>query len=164
MLDFIDWVGRVSEALWLITLILGGAAWARGILPVVWRLGNGLSKRKIAIFADSTGQDLPVLRSLLSSSKLFQQKNIIEIGAQKTLDDAKPATLYLISWQDYQTTIDGIIDKKAPGTAVVVYAAPGSIPPDRMKLLDSKPGVVVANFRGRMLNDILVCLMTTGYQ
>jgi hypothetical protein len=168
MMGFLDgvnqvlgWIGTGMTIVGVISFCLVLYGWFMGILPAVIRLGNGLSKRKIAIFAE--GENLIVLKSLLLGSKLFKQNNIIEIGSQKILEDAKQATIYLISWKDYQSTIDGIIEKKEPGTAVVVYAAPGSIPPARMEFLDSKPGVVVANFRGRMLNDILVCLMTTGY-
>ncbi len=63
MLDLIDWVGRVSTVIVIVSVILGFYAWGKGIFPALWRLGNGLSKRKIALLAK--GDNLKSLKSLL---------------------------------------------------------------------------------------------------
>ena len=47
-----------------------------GVLPVLYRLGLGLSDRKISIFADSSFGDL---ETMLIDSKVFKKKNIIII-------------------------------------------------------------------------------------
>ncbi len=73
MMGFLDWVGQflglvglVETALGLIVIVCGIVAWVRGIRPALIRLGNGLSKRKIAIFAK--GDAFRSLESLLLDS------------------------------------------------------------------------------------------------
>jgi hypothetical protein len=44
-------VGIIETLILLIGIVYAISLWARGILPAVLRLGNGLAKRKIAIFA-----------------------------------------------------------------------------------------------------------------
>jgi hypothetical protein len=51
MITILDWVGYITSIIFLLTLALGIFAWFKGILPALIRLGNGFSKRKIAIFA-----------------------------------------------------------------------------------------------------------------
>jgi hypothetical protein len=164
IVDILDWVGRVTAILFLLTLAYGIYAWSRGILPALIRLGNGLSRRKIAIFAK--GDHLRGLESLLSDSKLFNRNNVIDISAESDFGRAEQATLFLVFWDDWQDKIDKILSLKKDGTALIVYApsGPRSIPEDKLKELDGKRNVTLANFRGRLLNDIVVSLMTSGYQ
>lgn len=163
VITILDWVGWITAALFLVTLILGIYAWLKGILPALIRLGNGLSKRKIAIFAK--GDNLKSLQDLLEDSKLFDKKNIIGISSTSDFGRAERATLFLIFWDDWQDKIDEILRAKKDNTALVVYAPKqNSIPPDKFIELNSKRNVMVANFRGRLLNDIVVSLMTTSYQ
>jgi hypothetical protein len=162
MITFLDWVSRVTAVIFLLTLALGTYAWLKGILPALWRLGNGFSKRKIAIFAK--GDNLISLSSLLVDTKMFNKKNIIDISSDSDFGRAERVTLFLVSWDDWQDKIDEILRAKKDTTALVVYAPPRSIPEDKMKELDRKRNVMVTNFRGRLLNDIVVSLMTTSYQ
>ena len=162
MITFLDWVGRVTAVIFLVTLAFGIYAWIKGILPALWRLGNGFSKRKIAIFAK--GDNLIGLKSLLLDTELFNKKNIIDIASNSDFGRAERGTLFLVSWDDWQDKIDEILRAKKDNTALVVYAPPRSIPDDKMKELNSKRNVMVTNFRGRLLNDIVVSLMTTSYQ
>ena|SRR5260221_10053248 len=164
MIIILDWVGRVTAVIFLLTLALGIYAWLKGILPALIRLGNGFSKRKIAIFAK--GDNLISLKSLLLDSELFDKKNIIDITSNSDFGRAERATLFLIFWHDWQDKIDGILNAKKDTTALVIYASQdlGFIPQDKMKELNSKRNVIVTNFRGRLLNDIVISLMTTSYQ
>lgn len=165
MFTVLDWVGRVTTVIFLVTLALGVYAWLKGIIPALWRLGNGFSKRKIAIFAK--GDILTSLNSLLLDTRMFNKKNIIDISSDGDFGRAERATLFLVSWDDWsQDKIDEILRAKKDNTAVVVYASKGSnsIPPAKFVELNNKRNVMVANFRGRLLNDIVVSLMTTSYQ
>ena len=129
MITFLDWVGRITTLIFLVTLVLGTTAWLRGILPALWRLGNGFSKRKIAIFAK--GDTLISLKSLLSDTKMFNEKNIIDISSDNDIGRAERATLFLVAWDDWQQNkIDEILSAKKDTTALVVYApkGPRSIP------------------------------------
>ena len=164
MLDLIDWVGRVSTVIVIVSVILGFYAWGKGIFPALWRLGNGLSKRKIALLAK--GDNLRSLKSLLVDSKLFNERNIFEISSANDLGRAEQATLFLVYWHDWPNELDEILRVAKDTTALVVYAPQelGFIPQDKMKALNSKRNVMVSNFRGRLLNDIVTGLMTTSYQ
>src|ERR1700730_11770119 len=100
MITFLDWVGRATAVIFLVTLVLGIYAWLKGILPALWRLGNGFSKRKIAIFAK--GDNLISLKSLLLDTEMFNTKNIIDISSNSDFGRAERATLFLVSWDDWQ--------------------------------------------------------------
>ena len=159
-IDFLDWVGRATTVLFLITLVAGVIAWGRGILPPLWRMGNGFAKRKIAIFAKS--ENLGILESILLGSSLFNKKNLIGITSPNDLDRAEQATLFLVYWHDWKDSIEKIIEAKKYSTALVVYAPQEHIEADKMALLNSKRNVVLANFRGRLLNDVIVSLISTN--
>jgi hypothetical protein len=134
----------------------------KGIFPVLYRLGVGLSKRRIAIFA---GMEFHNLRDMLVDSKLFEGRNILQI--HKTgLDKAGNETVFLVHWKEYQDKVTDILALKKDSTALIVYApqSEGRIEPDSMEAISSRRNTIVVNFRGRLLNDILVCLMTTGYE
>ena len=164
VLTILDWVGRVTAVLFLLSIILVIYAWLKGILPALIRLGNGLSKRKIAIFAKGT--NLQILVNLLEDTKLLNKRNLIDISSADDIGRAERATLFLVFWDDWQDTIDEILHAKKDATALVVYAptGPSSIPPDKFLELNKHRNVMVTNFRGRLLNDIVVSLMTSSYQ
>lgn len=164
LLSSLDWVGRVTALIFIVTLVLGIYAWIKGILPAIIRLGNGFSKRKIAIFA--RGDNLGSLRALLIDSGLFNDKNVIDISSDGDFGRAERATLFLVFWHDWQDKSDRILSIKKDNIALVVYAPQdqGPIAPDKMKELNSKRNVTLSNLRGRLLNDIVVSLITTSYQ
>lgn len=160
----LDIVGYISTGLVLISLITGTILWFKGILPVLLRLGNGLAKRKIAIFAK--GDNLGSIKSLVLDSKLFREKNIIEIANKNDLGKADEASAYLMYWHDWADDIADILSKKPDSCPLVVYAPydKARIPDDQMKNLDGKRNTAVTNFRGRLLNDIVTAMITTGYE
>lgn len=164
VLTALDWLGYASTIIVIISFILGLIAWATGIFPAVIRLGNGFAKRKIAIFAK--GDHLISLNSLLTDSKLFKTKNVINISTANDFGRSEQATLFLVFWHDWQDKIDDILRHKSDGTALIVYAPTElpRIPTDEMNKLDEKRNVTVANFRGRLLNDIVVSMIATDYR
>src|SRR6266849_5551180 len=99
MISILDWVGRVTALIFLVTLVLVIYGWFKGILPAVIRLGNGFSKRKIAIFAK--GDNLVSLKALLLDAGLFNEKNIIDISSDNDFGRAERATLFLVFWHDW---------------------------------------------------------------
>ena len=153
----VDFVMVIAVAIW------GGMLWVRGILPAIIRLGKGLAKRKIAIFAK--GDNLASLKNLLTDSGLFKGKNICEIGHDSDIGRAEPASVYLVYWPDWASSYRKILDQKSDGCALVIYAptSGGKIPDEVMIELDKHRNAVVVNFRGRLLNDIVTAMITTGY-
>ena len=164
MIDFLDWVGRISSVILVIAIIAGFYGWFKGILPAMVRLGNGFAKRKIAIFAK--GDHYISLKDLLVDSKLFKAKNIIQVSTKNDFGRAEQSTLYLVFWPDWQNELIDILQSKKDGDVLIVYAPQemGFIPKDQMSDLSSRRNVMITNFRGRLLNDIVVSMITTSYE
>ena len=164
VISSLDLVSRVTTLIFIMTLVFGAYAWFKGILPALIRLGNGLSRRKIAIFAK--GENLGSLRALLLDTKLFNEKNIIDISSGNDLGRAERATLFLVFWHDWEDQIERILRAKKDNTALIVYAPQdrGRIPQDKIDGLNTERNVTLSNLRGRLLNDIVVSLMTSSYQ
>jgi len=162
--DFLTIVGWIDAAFIVGGLLYGFYLWVSGIGPVLLRLGNGLARRKIAIFAK--GDNLTSLNRLLADSKLFPAKNILEVPSERDLECAKDASLYLVYWPDWQDHIHEVLRRKPDECALLVYQPydKGRIAEDLMKQLDGKRHTAVTNFRGRLLNDIVTSIITTSYE
>ena len=126
-------------------------------------MGNGLAKRKIAVFAGVGNANS--LSNLLTDSGLFREKNVLRIGAVNDLGRAETASVYLVHWQDWSKDIGDVLKLKRDDCPMIVYApSPQRIDPQIMTTLDNHRNTTVANFRGRMLNDIVTAMITTGFQ
>lgn len=158
----LDFTGYISTIIVIVGVIVGVVVWLRGISPALYRLGNGLAKRKIAVFAKN--DNAVSLKSLLTDSKLFKQENIFEITCKDDIGKAEEASVYLVHWHDWTDDISEILSKKPDKCAMVVYAPydKGRIPDEQMKNLDGKRHTAVTNFRGRLLNDIVTAMITTS--
>jgi hypothetical protein len=163
-LNTLSYIGLLESILFIGGIVYAVILWTRGVFPALLRLGNGLAKRKIAIFAKA--DNLSSLRNLLIDSKLFKGKNICEISVTGDIGRAESATMFLVYWPDWAIDITEILDKKNDECALIVYAPydKGRIPDDQMKKLDGKRHTAVTNFRGRLLNDIVASMITTSYE
>lgn len=164
ILGIFNVAGYISTGIVIVTFILAIVTWFKGILPAVLRLGNGLAKRKIALFAKP--EDSESLKTLLTDSGLFNERNIICITKSMDFGKAEKATLFLVYWPDWKTDIDDILQKKDDGTALVVYAPQdlGRVPDEDAKKINGQRNSILTNFRGRLLNDIVASMITTGYK
>ena len=164
ILKILTFLGYASTIVVVVSVFAAIVLWIKGILPVLLRLGNGLAKRKIVIFAK--GDNVGSIKSLLLDSKLFNQKNIFEITNKGDIGKAEEASVYLVYWPDWADDITEILNKKPDRCAMVVYAPhdKGEIPGEQMKNLNGIRHVAVTNFRGRLLNDIISFMITTSYE
>ncbi len=163
--NFLEYYGFVSTIILIIILFVGVVLWLKGILPVLFRLGKGLSKGKIAIFAK--GDNLNSLKSLLLDSELFSEKNLIEIGSNNDFGKSEKSTLFLTFWHDWEKSdIDEILKRKTDKTALVIYSPldRGFISEEDFKIINKERNVSIANLRGRLLNDIISSLITKSYE
>ena len=66
---------------------------------------------------------------------------------------------------DYSEIRKMLWKAKNDSTALIVYAPVefGDIPQKRMRQIGERRNVTVTNFRGRLLNDIVVSMITTSY-
>lgn len=155
-------LGGISTLITLIAVLYGIYLFARGIFPVWFRLGMGLSKRKIAIFAEKEFDDL---RGMLVESGLFQKENVIKIE-KLSIKKAKDMKLFLMHWKSFESEVEKILQMKDIETALIVYApqSEGFIDKPMMERISQERNSIVVNLRGRLLNDILVSMITTGYK
>ena len=154
-------VGGLTITLGILGFLYKVICWIFGITPVVFRLGVALWKRKVAIFGSV--EIFESLRSSLTDSKIFKEKNIVHIKLDN-IDRAKDETIFLVDWETFGDKIEQIFSaRKNHQTAIVIYAKPASIPQDKMSDIANRANTVVVNFRGRLLNDVLTSLITTSY-
>lgn len=160
--SFFDIVGGFTAIFAIGSLFYTIVLVARGVIPVWYRLGIGLSKRKIAIF--SSLENFENIKASLIDSKIFKEKNIVHITLNN-IDKAKDQTIFLVDWETFEQKIEQVFSAtKNDQTAIVIYAKPASIPQDKMNDIANRANTVVVNFRGRLLNDILTSLITTIYR
>lgn len=133
----------------------------KGVFPVWYRLGIGLSTRKIAIFAEDEYDNL---KNLLVDSKIFQNKNIVKID-KKSIKRAEPLTLLLVHWKPFEAEIENILKIKKDNAALIIYAPQdeGFVDNETLKKINLERNSMIVNFRGRLLNDILNSMITTSY-
>lgn len=153
-------VGGVATILMIIGFCYTAFLVIKGVLPVWYRLGIGLSKRKIAIFAKDEYQSLS---DMITASKIFT--TTIQIH-KNDIKKAEKESVYLVHWHEFQDKIDDILSIKKDTTPLIIYAPQeeGFIDKDIMKKINSHRNSVVVNLRGRLLNDILTSLITTSYE
>lgn len=135
---------------------------SRWILPVLYRLWMSLSKREIAVFSTT---EYSSLKNMLISSWIFREENIYQI-LPNSLSDADEKTIFLVHWRDFKDNIDIILSKKKTNTALIIYAPQAEWfiePKEMVEKINSHPNTTIVNFRGRLLNDILVSMITTSY-
>ena len=156
-------IGTITTIWGVITLLWVIVTWLTGLLPAILRLGNGLARRKISIFAKP--DNLVSLRDLLIDSGLFWKENVVEVTKKDDFGKSEGSTLFLVYWPDWKDEILQIRDKKRDNEALVIYAPKSKdpIPEEIMAELDKVRNVTVVNFRGRLLNDMVIGMITTGY-
>ena len=168
--DTMSWTaivwGALNDISTVVFVVAAGYAfylWASGVLPVLYRLGN-LRKRKIAVFAK--GDAAKSLLDLFADARLFKDKNIISITSAADFGRADDATVFVVHWPDWENDLDNIVARKSDQTPLIVYAPKSGnpLPDEAMLLLDQNRNVVLANFRGRLLNDVVASFVTTAYE
>jgi hypothetical protein len=134
-----------------------------GVLLPLWRLGLGLARRNITIIASS--DDANSLQNLLKQSRLFSRKKIHLISLRDDIEDIELASVILFKYSGSPFTLREVIERKSRNTPIVVFAKPNEITnPDEWKLMDEVRHISVCNLKGRLLNDLLTLMMTSGYE
>jgi hypothetical protein len=163
---FLEIVGLITTAVSILLVLVTAFGWALGIAPLMYRLGLGRWSRKISIAAE--GNTFTSLRSDLIESGVFREKNIQQIS-KNTLSNAKDANLMLVHYGSFtEAEIKTIVANKKSSAGMVVYfpdfSPTNRIPDDVSKLINNEPHSVLVNFRGRLINDVLVTLLSTSYE
>src|ERR1044072_5510699 len=103
-------VGAIDTIVLIMLVARRAYWWAKGISPVLYRLGDGLANRTIAVFAKN--DNLTSLKSLLVQSRLFREKKIVAITTSNDLGMAEKASVYLMYWPDWKEHVNEILRTK----------------------------------------------------
>lgn len=156
-------ISMISDIWSALTIALTVFLFWKGLLPALWRLGSGLSNKKIAIYAK--GDNAEELKKLVSDLKIFKGQVVI-VRSDNELGDAETAHIHLVRWCDFKGSLNKIILKKNKNDAMIVYcpSTDGRVDVESEELINSKENSLVVGFRGRLLNDIVTSLITTSYE
>lgn len=163
----LDIVGAVTTALGIIFFFIAVISWLLGVSPLLYRLGFGRWSRKIDIVADDT--NFNSLKKDLEKTGVFRSKNIRHINASN-LADVKEMNLGLLHYQSFTVEqVEAILSDKKSSAGLVTYfpefSPPSNvIPVDMMKKINDHSFTTIVNFRGRLVNDLLVTLLSTSYE
>lgn len=152
--------GGISICITLLSILYVFICWAIGISPVLIRLGLGLWQREIAIISNANA--FSELKGILSYTKIF--KNIVHINP-KNHEESKDKNLVIVDWESANKYVSEVIGERTSiNTPIIIFAKPATIPNEIMSVIANKPNIVVVNFKGRLLNDVLTCLITSSYK
>ena len=79
------------------------------------------------------------------------------------IPSAKSADLLLVYWPTFKDKLNNVLNVKNHSVSLVVYAPQeeGRIDEESMNKLNKHHNVTITNFRGRLLNDVFVSMITT---
>lgn len=157
----LSFILAVIGALSLVVLAMGAIS---RLGKAAWRFGLALYGKKIMIISD--GDDYHDLEEDLSSSGLIKKKNVLHIS-NKQLSKAKNALLLIVVY-DYLNNSDfqNVIRNKSTRCGLIVHCPPekGRIAAEEMELLSKSTFTALCNFRGRLVNDVLLMMLSTSFK
>lgn len=163
---FFEIVGAITIIVSISSFFYMVACWILGIAPIVRRLGLGRWYRRVFIAAE--GDSYSSLKTDLTDSGVFRERNINQITS-KSLNKIKTADLTLVHYQSFtEDQIKNMINNKRNGAGLIFYfpeynPPTNIVPAQVMKLMNSEPQTILVNMRGRLINDLLVTLLSTSY-
>lgn len=132
-----------------------------GILRALWRFGLGVAWRKVHIIADADVRD--ELRSDLIGSGIIKKRNIATRTKGMT-GNLKGACMFILDYEYLgEDEVLKILSNKDFNSGALVYAKPGIIPEGVLDKLNTYQHVSVVNFRGRLVNEALLLLLSTSF-
>lgn len=160
----LDVLGYPATVIVVVAVIIKAFRYLRGIVPVGMRIGNGLSKRKIALFA--SGDNLKIIKNVVLRSSLFRDENLVEISSLAEFDSHEGTDFFIVYYPDWKDHFHKILTAKKEQMPLLVYSPPffPRIDDAVMQEIDQKRNTAVSNFRGRLLNDIFTAMITTNYE
>lgn len=155
-------IGGLTTLIAIISFVYGVCIIISGVIPVWIRLGKGLSNKKIALYAEN---DYESLKSLLIDSGLFKAKNIEKIS-HDSMGKGERHSMMLVNYPEFLDEIPEILKYKKDSDSLIVYAPQtgGRLEPELMHQINNNRNSIVVNFRGRLLNDIVISIITTTYE
>ena len=154
-------VGSITTIFLIFTILISFICWWFWFVPICLRLWKALWGREIAIFSSS--EFFNQIKPTLIDSKIFKEKNIIHVSNSNN-EAGKRKSFFLVEWDSYKDNIEDLYNLRRDDLIpIIIFARPQAIPHEVMNEIANRNCTVVVNFKWRLLNDILVSLITTAY-
>lgn len=164
---FINLVGVITTVFAVGLFIFTIISWVLGIYPIFLRFGFGRWRRKIAIVANDDA--FSSLKEDLVDTGIFRGKNIYQVR-RDSISKIKEATIALVHYHSFtEDEIKVILSNKKYNAGFIFYFPEFSAPtkvisPEIMNEINKHQFTTVVNMRGRLMNDIVITLLSTGYE
>lgn len=159
-LSSVTLVGLVVTVLGIISFLALVIASIKGVVRPLWRLGLGLSQRQVLIAASQ--DDYDSIKHLLEKCNLFV-KTVMPRYNGSDMELIQNADVIVYRYEDIET-LKEILSRRAKNTPLIVYAKNKEIEDEEAwVMLDKYTNTTVCNLKGRLINDVLVGLMTNAY-
>lgn len=164
IVDFFDHpffivVGGVSTGVMVLLVLIRISSIFLGVTPLAWRFSIAVWNKKIGIIANE--DQFQRIFNEIDSAKVVKTKNISKISTSN-IEISKEKGLLVVDYDYYQDLKYLITLRKTTQVSVVIFARPNQIAREEMDFLSTKPNVIVTNFFGRLLNDIVVSMVSTS--
>lgn len=166
IIALINTIGFLTTVFAIVLFVWAVISWFLGVYPLFLRLGFGRWSRKIAIAAENNMYSS--LKADLVDTGVFREKNIYQVK-RDSLAKIKEESLVLVHYQSFkESDIKRILSSKKSNAGFIFYfpefAPPKvAISPEIMKAINNEPFTIIVNMRGRLINDIVTTLISTGY-
>lgn len=128
------------------------------------RFGLALFGKKVAIFANA--DDYHIIESDLTSSGLIKKKNIERVSADQRANLNEALLIVFACRADNKEYINEVVNRKNSRCGLIVYcpSGPGVLSPQELTTINSSSFTTVCNFRGRLVNDVLLMMLSTSFK
>ncbi|WP_165047491.1 MULTISPECIES: hypothetical protein [unclassified Adlercreutzia] len=132
-----------------------------GLVRPAYRFGKGIAWKKVFIVAnDNTRQEL---KGDLERSGILRKRNI-RVKTDGQISDLAGARLLILEYGYLgEKKVQEIVSNKCSDCGVLIYAKHKEISDESMSKLNRSQHVSVVNFRGRLVNEILLLLISTSF-
>lgn len=152
-------IGGLSTASMALAIFVKIFSVIFGVTPLAWRFSLAVWDKKIGIIASEEGFQ-KIIHEIKSSS-LVKEKNISRILISN-IEDVRKKGLLVVDYEHFKDLKSLVPLRKSSQAAIIVLAKPGQIPSDEMSWLSDRSNIIVTNFFGRLLNDMVVSMVSTS--
>lgn len=165
--NFISSVGTLATVVQIAMFIILVLICCRYLISVAKRFGLGLWKRQIAIITSDTNL-VNSLKADLTSTGFIRAGNVVHIS----IENLKDLPGYSIAVIDYGSFLGdkgqlcNFIEQMDSSVGIVLYCRPehGRLSDELMQKINNSSRVILTNFRGRLVNDVISSLVSTPYE
>lgn len=132
-----------------------------GLIKPAWRFAIALKAKKIYVVSNLDNSQ--TICDDLVNSGLIKEKNIIKKNSDQIGYLSKAKLLILdFDFLDEEKILK-VVESKEPACGVIVYSKCKKITDSTMDKLNESPQVSVVNFRGRLINEVILLLISTSF-